>query len=131
MDQINCPFCNLEKSRILIENEYAIGFFDGYPISPGHALVIPKKHVASFFELPESCCFEILKVVSLLRSMLVKDFGTSDFNIGLNDGKLAGQTVMHSHIHIIPRNSGDVADPRGGLRWVIPAKAEYWLDDLK
>lgn len=131
MDQHDCPFCSLEKNRIRLESEFAVAFFDGFPVTPGHTLVIPKRHVTSLFELTEKEQAEIWKLVAEVRAMLVAEFHPDGFNIGLNDGTSAGQTVMHAHVHVIPRRHGDVADPRGGVRWIIPDKAAYWTGGQK
>lgn len=102
---------------------------DSFPISPGHALVVPRQHVACFFDLPKEEQLAMWSLVAEVRADLQKRHQPDGFNIGLNDGTAAGQTVLHAHIHIVPRYAGDVADPRGGVRWVIPAKADYWSKD--
>lgn len=121
-----CPFCNLPKERILGETDKALAFFDGYPIVEGHTLVIPKRHVANLFDLPEEELRAIWLLVTKMRTSLKERFHPDGFNVGLNEGEAAGQTIGHAHIHIIPRRKGDVPDPRGGVRWIIPAKAQYW-----
>lgn len=126
MDQQDCPFCSLEKDRIQLESEFAVAFLDRFPLTTGHTLVIPKRHVASVFDLPEEEQAAVWKLVTQMRAMLLTEQKPDGFNVGLNDGSVAGQTVMHAHVHIIPRRLGDVADPRGGVRWIIPAKAAYW-----
>lgn len=131
MVQYDCPFCCLEKDRILLESDSAVAFYDGFPITHGHTLVIPKRHVASLFELSEMEQAEVWRFVAQVRAMLHTECQPDGFNIGLNDGESAGQTVLHTHIHVIPRRHGDVADPRGGVRWVIPEKAAYWTEDRK
>ena len=131
MDQLDCPFCRLEKSRIRLESEFAVAFLDGFPVTHGHTLVIPRRHVASLFELDEKEQAEVWKLVAEVRSMLVAELHPDGFNIGLNDSTAAGQTVMHAHVHVIPRRHGDVADPRGGVRWIIPDKAAYWTGGQK
>jgi diadenosine tetraphosphate (Ap4A) HIT family hydrolase len=114
-----CPFCNLPASRILGGDELAIIASDGYPVSPGHALIIPRRHIGSFFETTAA------ERASLLQ-LLDAGFHPDAVNIGINDGRAAGQTVPHLHIHLIPRYAGDSPDPRGGVRWVLPEKAKYW-----
>lgn len=126
MDQRRCPFCHLEPSRIRLENEFAASFPDAFPISEGHTLVVPKRHVASLFDLPEEEQAAVWRLVALARGKLMNELRADAFNVGLNDGSAAGQTVMHAHVHIIPRRQGDAADPRGGVRWIIPGKAKYW-----
>lgn len=122
----NCPFCNLDQNRVFLTSQNALAFLDGFPITEGHALVIPKRHVASLFDLPEAEQAELWLVVAKVRALLLKKYAPQSFNIGVNDGEAAGQTVPHAHIHVIPRKKGDVADPRGGVRWIIPGKAKYW-----
>lgn len=104
-------------------------FRDGFPISEGHTLVVPKFHVSSLFDLSPEIQSALWKLASEVRRRLAKNLQPNGFNIGLNDGEMAGQTVMHAHIHVIPRWKGDVPDPRGGVRWIIPDKARYWGDE--
>lgn len=126
MDQHDCPFCRLEKHRIRLESEFAVAFLDGFPVTQGHTLVVPKQHVASLFELSAEEQASVWALVAQVRASLLADFQPDGFNVGLNDGTAAGQTVMHAHVHVIPRRHEDVADPRGGVRWVVPDKAAYW-----
>jgi|TARA_B100000767_G_C19722339_1_gene517866 diadenosine tetraphosphate (Ap4A) HIT family hydrolase len=122
----DCVFCNIDKSRIEIENDLALSFKDLYPVTEGHTLVIPKRRVQSFFELnsnEKKAMFELLE--SQKQDLQNKDKLITGFNIGINDGQDAGQTVMHCHIHLIPRRKGDMKDPRGGVRGVIPGKQSY------
>jgi diadenosine tetraphosphate (Ap4A) HIT family hydrolase len=107
-------------------NTYARAIYDGFPISPGHALIIPKHHIGSFFELTEEEQRAMLDLLSQIRQLLLTEHSPDGFNIGINDGAAAGQTVMHLHIHLIPRYAGDQPDPRGGVRWIFPDKAAYW-----
>ena len=127
----DCPFCRFDKHRIRLESEFAVAVHDGFPITEGHTLVIPTRHVVSLFELSEEEQTALWKFVAEVRAQLATDFRTDGFNIGLNDGISAGQTVMHAHVHVIPRRNGDVADPRGGVRWVMPDKARYWEEVQK
>jgi diadenosine tetraphosphate (Ap4A) HIT family hydrolase len=99
---------------------------DAYPVSEGHTLVVPSRHVTTIYELPATEQSIIWELVSEVRTRLLSDLRPDGFNIGLTDGMAAGQTVMHAHVHVIPRWNGDVSDPRGGIRWVIPNKASYW-----
>ena len=131
MGEYNCPFCRLEKNRTRLESEFAVAFLDGFPVSQGHTLVIPKRHVTSLFDLPEAELTTVWMLVAQVRAMLHAELNPDGFNVGLNDGTSAGQTVMHAHVHVIPRRHGDVADPRGGVRWIIPEKAAYWTGGQK
>ncbi len=121
-----CAFCNLAAGRVIDENTTAIAIRDGYPVSPGHTLLIPKRHTGSFFVLTEQERSDILALLDRAKLVLDKEFKPQGFNIGINDGAAAGQTVPHLHVHLIPRFDGDLPDPRGGVRWVIPEKAKYW-----
>ena len=120
---MTCPFCNPDR-EIIAANASALAIFDGFPVSEGHALIVPKRHVGEIFDLEADeyrQCFELVREV---RLELRRRFKTDDFNIGVNCGTAAGQTVDHAHIHIIPRYEGDVENPRGGVRHVIPGKGD-------
>ena len=104
----------------------ALAFRDAFPISPGHTLVIPNRHVKSIFELEDAERDDLFQALSRARSDLISEMNPDGFNVGINDGLMAGQTVMHLHVHLIPRFKGDKADPRGGIRWIFPEKAKYW-----
>ena len=121
-----CPFCCLDPVRIIATNNHAFAIFDGFPISPNHMLIIPKRHIASLFEATEEEHSALFDLLTNMRERLFRKRGTAGFNIGINDGEAAGQTVMHLHIHLIPRYAGDMSDPRGGIRWIFPDKAIYW-----
>lgn len=124
MTNLDCPFCKASLVRHS-ENEAAFAIQDSFPVSPRHMLVIPKLHVSSIFDLAENDLVLLWELVSQIRAELMND-GADATNIGVNDGSAAGQTISHAHIHVIPRYDGDVKDPRGGVRWVIPSKAAYW-----
>jgi diadenosine tetraphosphate (Ap4A) HIT family hydrolase len=124
--QSACPFCTLSESRIILANHHALAIPDGFPISPGHTLIIPKRHIASFFEATREEQTAMLDLLAEMRQRLLEERNPDGFNIGINDGAAAGQTVMHLHIHLIPRYAGDTEDPRGGVRWIMPEKAPYW-----
>lgn len=126
MNQTNCPFCQMENHQIQAANEFALAFFDAFPVAEGHSLVVPKRHVASLFDLAEAEQLAVWTLVAQVRGKLMAELKPDAFNIGVNDGTAAGQTVMHAHVHVIPRRNGDVADPRGGIRWIIPDKTVYW-----
>lgn len=121
-----CPFCTLPKERIVLQNDLAIVIRDGFPISPGHTLIIPKRHVGSFFEVTAEERDSLLHLLDEAKALLDAEFHPAGYNIGINDGAPAGQTVPHLHIHLIPRYLGDTPDPRGGVRWIFPDKAKYW-----
>jgi diadenosine tetraphosphate (Ap4A) HIT family hydrolase len=121
-----CAFCRLVAAgdELLECSEYAAAFLDGFPSTPGHLLVVPRRHVARLDELSLKETADLWDLV--MRRLRVMAPGCDAVNVGVNDGPAAGQTIGHVHVHLIPRRSGDVADPRGGVRWVIPATADYW-----
>lgn len=121
-----CPFCNLEDDQCVLVTPVVRALRDSFPISKGHTLIVPARHVGSIFDLDDAERAAIWSVVETVRQQLEKEFRPDAFNIGVNDGQAAGQTVPHAHVHVIPRYAGDVADPRGGVRWVIAEKADYW-----
>ena len=121
-----CLFCNLEKSGIDHENNLAYASYDTYPVSDYHCLIIPKRHVKDYFELTNEeliACNDLVKIVK--EEIINKDSSVKAFNIGVNVGKISGQSIMHCHIHLIPRREGDVENPQGGVRSVIPKKQHY------
>ncbi len=122
-----CPFCNLAPERILVEGSLALAFRDSYPLNPGHALIVPRRHVASWFDATAAERDEMVRLADDARRIIVERDAPDAFNLGINDGPAAGQTVPHLHLHLIPRYEGDVADPRGGVRWIIPERAAYWI----
>lgn len=113
-----------DRPRIM-ENDHAFAIYDGFPVSKGHALVIPKKQVVSFFELDSVAYHESLELVKKVTAFLTNEHQVSSFNIGINNGVEAGQTIAHAHIHIIPRYKNDVTDPRGGVRNILPDTSGY------
>ena len=121
-----CPFCSLPASRIVEQNAHAVLILDCYPVSPGHSLVILKRHIGSFFEVTEVERAALFALLDWAKKLVAEQHQPDGYNIGINDGAAAGQTVPHLHIHLIPRYDGDQPDPRGGVRWVIPEKADYW-----
>ena len=124
---IGCPFCDRGQSDLVIaRNELAVAFPDAYPLSEGHMLIIPLRHEANFFNLTEPEQRAMLSLARSVRRKLDRRHSPDGYNVGVNVGKAGGQTVDHVHLHLIPRYSGDVQDPRGGIRCVIPAKARYW-----
>lgn len=121
-----CPFCAPEAEReLLTESATAYAILDKYPVSPGHALVIPKKHISDYFELSSHAKTALWLMTDRLKNLLTERYHPDGFNVGINVGAAAGQTVPHVHIHLIPRYTGDVENPRGGVRHVIPGKGEY------
>ena len=124
---VNCVFCQkVEDKDYLIENETAFSFLDSYPLTEGHTLIIPKRHISEIFNLDSKEYTDIWEIINATNKSLTDTLSPDGFNIGVNVGKEAGQTIDHAHLHLIPRYKGDIADPRGGIRWVIPDKAPYW-----
>ena len=121
-----CPFCTLPAERIIDSNEFGVTIRDGYPVSPGHTLVIPKRHIGSWFEITSDEQLALLDLLARTKTVLQDELNPDGYNIGINDGPAAGQTVPHLHIHLMPRYKEDQGDPRGGVRWIIPEKAKYW-----
>lgn len=122
----DCLFCNISKERIILENDLAYAIHDGFPVTEMHSLIIPKRHIYDYFDLTKDelfACDQLIK--SLKESILISDSSINGFNIGMNSGISAGQTIFHCHIHLIPRRSGDVVNPRGGVRNIIPGKGSY------
>ena len=122
----DCPFCNPGPgAEIITESKLAFAIYDRYPVNKGHALIIPKRHCADYFDLSaseQSACWDM---VATVRDILQNNIAPDGFNIGINIGQAAGQTIFHVHIHLIPRYTGDMADPEGGVRGVIPERKKY------
>ncbi|MCU0842523.1 MAG: HIT family protein [Thiobacillaceae bacterium] len=121
-----CPFCHLDPARILAEDALTVVYKDGFPVSPGHTVVITRRHVATLFEASEAEQLALLRSLARARAILDEAHRPDGYNIGINQGPAGGQTVPHLHIHLIPRYAGDREEPRGGVRWVLPEKAKYW-----
>lgn len=119
---MTCPFCNIAP---ILENEYSLAFFDQHPVSKGHILIIPKAHKETYFELSDTEKRAIDDLLAQSRTYLDDLYQPDGYNIGANCGAVAGQTIFHCHVHLIPRYAGDVPNPRGGVRGVIPTKQSY------
>ena len=121
-----CLFCNIEESGVAHKNDLAYASYDSYPVSKDHCLIIPKRHIKSYFDLSNDeliACNELIKIVK--EEIIIKDNTVRGFNVGCNIEKTAGQSIMHCHIHLIPRREGDVDNPQGGVRSVIPKNQHY------
>ena len=121
-----CPFCLPDPGRVIVTNALAIALRDGFPVSRGHTLIVPRRHIASASDATVEEFSAMWSLLTEVRAGLERELRPDAYNIGINDGRAAGQTVMHLHVHLIPRFDGDSPDPRGGVRWVIPGKADYW-----
>ena len=126
----DCPFCNINNAKddIVWESKHSIAILDRYPVSTGHTLVIPKRHIKSYFDLTQDEVDELWDSVKNVKETLDYMYEPDGYNIGINIGEAAGQTIPHCHIHVIPRYNGDVEDPLGGVRSVIPEKRIYIND---
>ena len=121
-----CLFCNVSESGCALENNLAYASYDSYPVSKHHCLIIPKRHIKDYFELSKdelTACDELIKIIK--DEILKKDSSVKGFNLGTNIGKVSGQSILHCHFHLIPRREGDVENPQGGVRSVIPNKQHY------
>ncbi len=121
-----CIFCKIRKKELVFENQLAYSSIDSYPVSKFHSLIVPKRHINNYFELSTDelqACHEL--ILKTKEKILKEDVTVKGFNIGTNSGKTAGQSIMHCHIHLIPRREGDVENPQGGVRSVIASKQYY------
>jgi diadenosine tetraphosphate (Ap4A) HIT family hydrolase len=121
-----CPFCGFDRTKLVAESEVAIALLDAFPVTEGHTLIVPRRHVTSIFQLSSQDLAALWAMVGEVRQGLQQNLSIDGINIGVNDGSAAGQTIEHAHIHLIPRRKGDVQDPRGGVRNIISGKARYW-----
>ena len=121
-----CIFCNISKNDFIFENELSYASFDSYPVSKFHSLIVPKKHIEKYFDLNSDEILACNNLILKIKEKILKEDDTvMGFNIGINSGKIAGQSIKHCHIHLIPRREGDVENPQGGVRGVIPSKQHY------
>jgi diadenosine tetraphosphate (Ap4A) HIT family hydrolase len=121
--EVECPFCNSDDP--ILENSLAYARYDLYPVNKGHLLVIPKRHYGDFFDSSPEELDAIFSILWEERRMLDAEYGPDGYNVGVNCGTVSGQTIPHVHVHLIPRYAGDVEDPLGGVRGVIPARQKY------
>jgi len=122
-----CPLCAAAELRdVLAANNHAVAFPDAYPVNPGHALIVSRRHVADLFDLSADEQAALWALLPIVKRALDEKHSPSGYNVGVNVGATAGQTVGHVHVHVIPRYEGDVEDPRGGVRWVLPNRADHW-----
>ena len=124
-----CLFCDIKKSGCAYENELAYASYDSYPVTEHHCLIIPKRHIKDYFDLSNDeliACNELIQIVK--KEITNKDTSVKGFNLGTNIGKVSGQSILHCHFHLIPRREGDVENPQGGVRSVIPKKQHYKRD---
>ncbi len=125
MTHAECPFCRPATGRLFFESELVLGIWDAFPVSDGHALLVTRRHVAAWFDATADERQALTAAIDMARQAILAHHKPDGFNIGINVGEAAGQTVPHLHLHVIPRYAGDVADPRGGVRHVIPDKGKY------
>lgn len=123
----DCPFCaRLASGEMQTPGLSVVAIPDSFPVNPGHTLVVPRRHLVDLFDLPGEELADVWRLVAEVKASLQRERKVDAFNVGVNVGSAAGQTVDHAHVHVIPRFRGDVPDPRGGVRWVVPARAAYW-----
>ncbi|MDD2202604.1 MAG: HIT family protein [Firmicutes bacterium] len=120
-----CIFCNISKDKVIAENDLALAFFDGYPVNEGHTLIIPKRHVETYFDATQEEKNAMSLLLAEVKERLDEEFGPDGYNIGVNVGAAGGQTIFHLHVHLIPRYAGDVPDPRGGVRKIKKSLVPY------
>ena len=125
MSKIDCPFCNTPDSKILIRNELCYARLDQYPVTEGHVLIIPVRHFSNYFDSTQDEKNAIWSLVDDAKQVIRQDRSPDGYNIGINIGRAAGQTIPHLHVHVIPRYEGDMVNPHGGVRGVIPTKQKY------
>jgi len=121
-----CLFCNIKQSGCAHENDLAYASYDSYPVSKHHCLIIPKRHIKNYFDLSNEeliACNNLIKIIK--NEIIDKDKAVKGFNLGTNIGQISGQSILHCHFHLIPRREGDVENPQGGVRSVIPQKQHY------
>lgn len=122
-----CPFCErIARADVAGGGDLVVFFADAYPLNPGHTLVVPRRHVPDYNDLTEAEQAALWRLIPDICGRLDRERAPAGYTIGINVGAAAGQTVDHAHLHVIPRYAGDVDDPRGGIRWVIPGRARYW-----
>lgn len=122
---MGCQFCNISDNEIVFKNELCCARYDKYPVSNGHLLLITYRHFGNYFDATHEEKLALIDLIDKAKEFLSENFNPDGFNIGINTGEAAGQTVMHFHCHVIPRYKGDVENPRGGVRGVIPEKMDY------
>jgi len=128
MIKSDCLFCNFDnpdQHTLVAQNELAYARWDNFPVSEGHAEIVPKRHVDSFFDLEEGELTAMYGLAKVVREIIIAGFSPDAFTIGINDGEAAGRTIHHLHMHLMPRYVGDVENPRGGIRHIIPGKGDY------
>ncbi len=121
----DCVFCNIPAEKVIEENSLALALFDKYPVNPGHVLVVPKRHVETYFDATLDEMDAITRLIIKIKQKLDEQFNPDGYNIGINVGAAAGQTILHLHVHVIPRYLGDVPDPRGGIRRIKKSIVPY------
>lgn len=121
----DCIFCNIQHKEIIIESKLSHAIYDKFPVNKGHVLIIPKKHISSYFDLEVEEKNDLWDLVEKTKEILDDKFNPDGYNVGINIGKEAGQTIFHCHIHLIPRYLNDIKHPEGGVRAVIPSKQKY------
>lgn len=124
---MSCVFCDIidNKKDIIVENELSVAFYDSFPVSDGHTLIIPKRHIETYFDLTKEEIASMFELSNKVKALLEEKYHPDGYNVGFNVGVVGGQSVMHCHMHVIPRYKGDQENPRGGIRKVVKNKTNY------
>ena len=125
MSESGCPFCNISEKEVVLKNDKCFAIFDKYPVSKGHMLIIPYRHFSNFFDATYDEISAMYRLIYEAKAYLDREYSPDGYNLGVNIGEAAGQTIPHMHVHLIPRYRGDIENPAGGVRGVIPAKRIY------
>lgn len=123
---MSCLFCDIQNTdKVVVQNDLAFAIFDGFPVSDGHALIIPKRHAETYFDLTDDEVVAMKELAMQMKQIIIEKYHPIGFNVGFNCGMQGGQTIFHAHMHIIPRYEGDIENPRGGIRNIIKSKTKY------
>ena len=128
MEKDYCLFCdrnNKKEHKIILENDFCYARWDNFPVSKGHLEVVPKLHISSFFDIGDEQLIQLFALIKKTKAMVQKKYNPNGYNLGINEGEAAGRTVHHLHIHLIPRYKGDIKNPNGGVRNIIPGMGKY------
>lgn len=125
-DSNPCFLCSLPPERIIAECARTVTIRDGFAVSPGHTLIVTKRHTPTYFDLTDEELSAVSAAIQRAKKVLDREYSPDGYNVGINNGEWAGQSIPHLHVHLIPRYRGDVENPKGGVRWVIPQNADYW-----
>jgi diadenosine tetraphosphate (Ap4A) HIT family hydrolase len=120
-----CPFCKKAEEEMILQNDLVFAVYDGYPVNVGHVLICTRRHTPTYFDATREEKLAIIDAVDAVKELLDRRYHPDGYNVGVNCGRAAGQSIEHLHVHVIPRYAGDMEQPKGGVRGVIPAKQGY------